>query len=262
MIVHSVHIPYKYGDAIKIKVISDVHYGHRFCDLKAFKTFLEDDPDAYILGNGDLIDSIIVSDVRRYRKSMDDSPGDEIIDSQIQGIVAILDPYKDRILGLGTGNHEDSITKHCGTNPGKRICTNLNVPFLGYSWLLRIVLTEEGSRGRTVIIRGHHGWGGGSRTEGGSLTKYAREAKGWDADIFLYGHDHRLLDDRIPRLGLVGEKLVAKPKVVVLCGTFQKTFSDTHDPTWAETKGFPPTEIGCPTLILKSTRDWVKIKVT
>jgi hypothetical protein len=258
-------IKYVYGDEIKVKPISDVHLGAVACDEFAFKKYLADSDDkTYFIGVGDLLDLVVWLDFKRYRPSQNkaDHSEDDVIDQWIERAVKILDPYKERILGLGEGNHEDAITKHHGTNPMKRICEALHVPFLGYSWLFKLNFREETGRGRTVVIRGHHGWGGGSRTQGADLTKFSRDVAYYDADLFLYGHVHQKQHDEVPRLGLSGNRLIAKPKIMVLCGTFLKTLSDNHNPTYSESKGYPPVSIGGPTIHIKPNRDWVDMKVT
>lgn len=253
-------IPYKLGDTIRIKPMFDVHYGAKACDIKAFKAYLSDsDSKTYFIGGGDLLDSITVQDIR-YRKSNDISPGDDIIDSQVQDMVDILMPYKDRILCLATGNHEDVITKKCGTNPTKRIAKALGVEFIGYSGLIKLSFRENSGRGRTVVIRLHHGWGGGSRTQGADLTKYSKDLQYWDADLFLYGHTHRTVTDRVPRLGLSGTKLISKPKIMCICGTYLKTLSSGADPTYSEIKGYPPVDVGGVTIEIKPNQKWVTMK--
>lgn len=260
MICRQANIEYDFSKPVRIRPIADVHFGNSHSDVRAFKSFLSEDPDSYFIGNGDLLDSVITSDAKRYRKSNDGTEGDAVLDEQIDGMRDILEPYKARILGLGCGNHEDAITKHCGTNPMKRLCELLDVPFLGYSWLFKLVMAYKGSgKARTVVIRGHHGWGGGSRTQGADLSKFSRDVAYWDADVFLYGHVHRKQADRIPRLGLVGSRLVSKPKLLGICGTFLKTYSATGDPTYSEVKGYPPVEIGGLTVNIKPTTDWVKM---
>lgn len=252
MIIHTYGINYKYGDVIKIKPIGDVHFGNKYCNKRAFKEFLADsDKKTYFLGIGDLMDCIIVSDQKRYQKHADASPTDTPLDYQIDGIYDILKPYANRIIGLGRGNHEDTIIKHCGTDPMKRLCEKLSCNYLGLSGLVRLSLTENKARGRSVIIRWHHGWGGGSRTQGADLTKYSKDTMYWDADIFLYGHVHRKQSDKVPRLGLCGNKLISKPKVIGICGTFLKTYSDTESSTYSELKGYPPVEIGGITVNIK-----------
>lgn len=262
MIVHTQKINYKYGDTIKIKVLADWHVGNAHCDEKCIKKYLEDSDDkTYFIGLGDLMDCIITSDLKRYRKSSDGTEGDEIIDKQVDKVSSWLEPYKENIIILGTGNHEDNITKRTGSNPSKRLCEKLNCKYGGYSYLLKLVFSESGNRGRTVVIRAHHGWGGGSRTTGGEITKYSKDVNSWIADLHVYGHGHKLQSDRMVRLGLFGDKLKAKSKHIVLCGSFLKTFSDDENPTYSEIAGYPPIEMGAPNINITPDSTWVKIKV-
>lgn len=257
-----IKIPYTYGESIKLKPIFDVHYGSTLCDVRAFKKFLEDSDDkTYFIGGGDLLDSIVVTD-KRYTKNIDAMETEEILDEQIDGLYSILEPYKERIIGTGLGNHEYTILKKCNTNPIKRLAEKLGTEYLGYSWFYKLTLSEKNSRGRTVIIYGNHGYGGGSRTQGADLTKYSKDTSYYSADIFMYGHVHRLQFDEIPRLGIVGNKLIAKPKVLVICGSFKKSLSDDTSVTWEQTCGFPPTKIGGPTISIKPNSTWCDISVS
>lgn len=257
MIVATFRIPYKYGETIKIKPIFDVHYGNKYCDVKAFKEYLKDsDENTYFFGGGDLMDSIVVTDPR-YAKHADATETGAIIDEQVEGLFEILKPYK--MLGIGRGNHEDVIIRRCGTDPAKRLARKLDCKYLGLSGLIRLQLHIEKSHSRKVVIRWHHGWGGGSRTQGADLTKYSKDGMHWDADVFLYGHVHRKQADRIPRLGLSGEQLISKPKLVGICGTYLRTYSKTTDSSYSELKGYPPTEIGGLVLNITPKRHWVKI---
>ena len=260
MICHVERIKYKSTkDPIKIVPLFDIHYGNAACDVNALRDFIRNNKDAYFIGGGDWLDSVIISDLRRYRKTIDSTETDEIIDEQIDGLYEIIKPIKNRIIGLGSGNHEDNIAKRCGTHPMKRLCKRLDVPFLGFSGLIKLILRTEVGQARTVIIRWHHGWGGGSRTQGADLTKFSKDMLYWDADIFLYGHVHRKQADRIPRLGLWGDKLISKPKLLGICGTFLRTYTDTANPTYSEIAGYPPTEIGALTVNIRPFRKWVQM---
>lgn len=262
MIIKTVDIPYKYGQTIKIIPVFDIHYGAKLCDSKQLETDLGalDYENSYIIGGGDWLDSICVKD-RRYRKSADSSDGDAVIDSQIEELYDIFEPFSSHIIGLGSGNHEDAVVERASTNPSKRLASMLNCPFIGYSSLIRIRLNENKARVRTVIIRMHHGWGGGSRTQGADLTKYARDVANWDCDVFMYGHVHRRQSDKVPRLGIAGDKLISKPKILMICGTYLKTFSKTTDPSYSEKEGYPPCDIGFMELEIRPTGDWVKMRV-
>lgn len=263
MIVHNHRIVYEFGETIVLRPLYDIHLGNKHCDKAAFiKDLKNADERTFFFGGGDMLDSIITSDVKRYRKSSDASEVDEIIDAGVDEMSEILLPYRDRIIGLASGNHEDNIVKRCGTNPVKRICKNLDAKFLGYSGLIKLSLSEHDGRGRTVVVRYHHGWGGGSRTQGADLTKFSRDVAYWDADIFCYGHVHRLQQDSIPRLGLSGTTLISKPKILAICGTYLKTYSKDENPTYSEISGYPPVEIGGLNINIKPNSRWVKATVT
>lgn len=259
MIVTTKRINYKYGQTFKLKPLSDIHIGNRAFDEKAFKEYLSDsDNRTYFIGIGDLYDAIMPND-NRYQKSIDAEEGDNIMDKQVARGVKLLEPIKDKIIGLGVGNHERVVIRKCGSDMISRTCEKLGIPNLGYSGLLKLMFSESGSRTRTIIVRYHHGWGGGSRTIGADLTKFSRDVAYWDADIFLYGHVHKLQTDEIPRLGLSGETLYAKPKVICICGTFLKTYMDSSDATYSEVAGYPPTTVGGLTLTIRPNKKWVEI---
>ena len=261
MIIHEQRIPYCYGDEFTIKPLFDIHYGNAYCDTRALKEYLSDtDEKTYIFGGGDSIDAVITRDSKRYMKHSDATETDAVIDEQVDGLYEILAPYKERFIGLMDGNHEHTIVKHHGTNPTKRLCEKLGTTHLGFSCLIKLVFSENGGRVRTVLIRAHHGWGGGSRTQGADLTKFSKEVAYWDADIFCYGHVHRRQSDTVQRLGLIGNKLVAKPKHIFICGTFLKTLSLTADATYSEIAGYPPTSIGAISIKVKPDRLWVSIE--
>jgi len=243
-----------------------LHLGAKACDENAIKNFLKDsDENTYFIGGGDTLDSIIVAD-KRYTKANDVAVGDAIVDEQVDKAVSLLHPYRDRILGMASGNHENVILTRCGTDPIRRICDALSagltnrVEYLGYSGLFVLKFRQDYGRGRAVTIRYHHGWGGGSRTQGADLTKFSKDLQYWQADIFLYGHVHRRQVDSVPRIGLVGDRLISRPKTMCICGTFLKTYTKSVYPTYSEVKGYPPTDIGGVTIEIKPAREWVKIR--
>lgn len=264
MIVDTIKIPCRHGETIKIRPISDVHCGNVWADMKLFKKHVQGIDDmTYILGVGDWFDLIIPSDLKRYRKSGDATSSDDAINCVVEEMADIIEPKINQILGLGIGNHEDSIIKHCSFNPIRALCDKFNIRQLGYSFLLRIILYDavHNGHGRSIYIFGHHGWGGGGRTEGADLTKFWRHAKGFEADIYLYGHVHKKQDDHRMRLAMNGKEVITKPKYLIICGTYQKTLSNTTDTTHAESKGFEPTALGCYEIELTVTNKWLDVDV-
>ena len=261
MIPHEYRIPYKYGDTIRIKPLYDIHYGNKYCDTRALNAYLSDcDDKTYIIGGGDSIDAVITKDIKRYMKHSDGTDTDAVIDEQVDGLHKILAPYKDNIIGMMDGNHEHTMVKYHGTNPIKRLCEKLECTHLGYSFLMKMFFRESDGRGRSVVIRAHHGWGGGSRTQGGEITKYSKDMANYEADIFLYGHGHKLQSNRTVKFGVSGKKIVSKPQYLFLCGSFLKSFSLTTDATYAEVAGYPPIEVGGINISIKPDSKWLKIE--
>lgn len=260
MIVIEYPIQYKFGDVITLKPLFDVHLGNSYCDERELKRYLDDkDDNTYLVGGGDLLDSIVTKDLKRYTKHADATESDAVIDEQIDRAYELLKGYNGHIIGLGTGNHENTINHHHGTNPTRRLAKMLGTISLGFSWIVILKFRESDGRGRTLIIRGHHGWGRGSRTQGADLTKFSKDMAYWDSDMFLYGHVHRRQSDKVDRIGVVGTQLVPKPKYLYLCGTFLKTFSLTDEATYSEEKGYPPVAIGGVNIKIKPDRKWLTV---
>lgn len=251
-------------DVIKIKPLMDLHKGAKTCDIKAFKNFIKDrDDKTYFFTNGDLWDAIYFRDKRFKASGHDHTDNDDAIDVEVAEMVDLLSPIKDRIICVGHGNHEETILKQCYTNMSKRLATALDVPFLGYSFWFRLMLGWNGGRVRTVDFFCSHGFGGGTRTEGGSITKYSKFSDRFLCDVFVVGHDHKKQFVRYPLWAIGGTtaetRLISQSKLVCLGGSWKKAYSDNTSATWEETKGFAPSEIGGITIEIKTDKQGVKL---
>jgi len=263
MIVITKKIPCGFNETITLKPIFDVHLGSKYCDVDAFKKFLGPvDPNTYYFSGGDLIDSIVVTD-KRYDKHGDITTSDAVIDDQIDMAYEILKPYRKQIIAMGNGNHEATVLKRCGTDPTKRISKMLGCPPMGVSGIIKLVLQgdKKSKQSRTIIVRWHHGYGGGTTTRGGLLTKFSREALYWDADLFLFGHVHQRQMDRIPVNRIKGNKVILQPKIIVICGTFLSTHANNTDNTYSENAGYPPVEMNGVDIHITPNKEFADIKV-
>ena len=265
MRVITVPIEYKYGDTIRIKFFQDLHIGSPLFDKTGFKNFLADmDDKTYLIGNGDIFDMILATDPR-YKKGVENCTTEAIVDEQIDEGYQLLKPYADRIISIGIGNHEETIVKHNGTNPIRRLCEKLStdthkVEYLGMAWMIRLNMHEaDKGRGRSIVVYGHHGYGGGTRTEGGSLTKFSKDLMYQDADIYLFGHVHEKLYKNIPRGYHGGTKYLSKDRLLIIGGCFKKNLTNDDSVTWEETRGFPIRSIGGVAVCIKPTTDWAKM---
>lgn len=252
-------------DIIKIKPIMDIHKGSKTCDIKAFKNFIKDrDEKTYFFTNGDLWDAIYFRDKRFKASEHDNTDKDDPIDEEIAEMVELLSPIKDRLICIGHGNHEETILKMCMTNMSKRLAAALQIPFLGYSYWLRLHLSKPGGgRVRSVDFFCSHGFGGGCRTEGGSITKYSKFSDRFICDVFVVGHDHKKQFVRYPLWAISGDKdgakLVSRSKLVCLGGSWKKAYSDNASATWEEGSGFVPVELGGITINIKTNEVGVNL---
>lgn len=264
---------YESRQPVRLVWFSDIHDGSRYFARRHFKKFLADNmdhPNAWLIGLGDHVDAIVPADIKRFQVSTVDERflkgenPDEMLDAQAQDFCAIMEPYKGRLLGLAMGNHEQAISKRYGFSIHRQICRELGCEDLGYSFLMLLKLTnEEHRRTRSITIYGIHGFGGGGRTEGGSITKYARTVQYYDADIFASGHDHDAWVKKIARIGLNNNGKIQNRDLILLnTGSFLKTLSEGESPSWAETRGFPPRNLGG--IVLELTPDkhgWINTSI-
>ena len=112
------------------------------------------------------------------------------------------------------------------------------------------------------MIYGHHGFGCGAIEEGSALTRFAKHAAPWECDIFMYGHVHRKQYIEIQRMRPTGKMIESHPTLLMICGTYLKTFNLTDDPSFSEMRGFKPAPIGGYVLNIKPVQKWVKYWVS
>jgi hypothetical protein len=265
-------ISYNHDSPVRLVLFSDTHDGSRYFARNHFKRFLVqnmDHPNAYLLGVGDQIDAIVPADMKRFQISTieeqfltGDDP-DSIVDAQAKDFCDLIDPYRERLLGLVQGNHEEALAKRYGTSIHQYICNTLGCENLGHSFMMLLAMVNSNARTRSVTIFGHHGFGGGGRTEGGSITKYSRFTQYYDADIYVTAHDHDCWTKKIARIGINRTgKVQHRDQVICNTGAFMKTLSDGRVPSWAETRGFPPRSLGGVVLdITPDTNAWCDIKI-
>jgi hypothetical protein len=253
-----------YGESVYVAVFSDLHIGHVNYSRRNLQKFLSEvsQYDNYwLLGLGDHMECVVPADFKRWQTSMmvtGDSK-DAVLDWQEDEFVSLIEPYKERLLGLAMGNHELEILRRYGHDPHASVCRQLGCENLGYSCLMRLNLRcksgDSAPSARSVILYIHHGWGGSSRTAGGNVTKFSRAVETYWADIYLFGHSHDQFVRTIPRLMVDKQgKLAHRDATIVNVGTFKKTLTDGVIPSWEEKMGFPPRSLGGVVIELQSQR--------
>ena len=179
-------------DTIKVYPIGDVHLGAVQCNESAWRQFvtsLANDPDAYIVLLGDLVDNATKNSVASlYDVVM--SPMD-----QKKAMVKYLEPLRDKILAITTGNHEARSYKESGVDLTEDIAIKLD---LENRYRREICYVKVGVGKRSdgwpqqcynMVIT--HGAGGGSLTGAGinRTERFSSIIEG--VDIFISGHSHK-----------------------------------------------------------------------
>ena len=238
------------NNKFKLVCFSDVHWGAEACDEKSLKNMVEthkDEPNTFFINIGDNLDCITTGDKRYRRTSLHKryDGRDDIINRCIEDYCLSLLPIRDRLLGIASGNHEETIIRNANFDVSKAIAKELHVEQLGYAFFYHLYFSRNGGSGRLIKIYGHHGYSGGARTEGGTLTSNARDSQYIDADIILMAHAHDKFTKPIIHIGTTATgKIIEQKRMLANTGTFLKTFSKTIDPTYSEKKFYPPREIG------------------
>lgn len=168
-----------------------------------------------------------------------------IVESQRVWIRNLLEPIKDKCLGLLEGNHEDDIRLHNSQDIHLDLCRDLGVPNLGFSCFYRLFFSC-GGKVTTVTCHFSHG-SGGAQTEGGKIMRLAKDMNGFEADITAIGHLHDIKINAMPMLYMDDNfNIKQKVRVGAITGSWFRAYSKGSYPTYAERKGFTPTNLGCP----------------
>jgi len=183
MIFKKFDFPYK---KLTLYPLGDWHLGSRQTDVAFIKQVVAEianNPEARWVGMGDLIENAIVgrkSDVYLQIKSPKE---------QIDEVVSILEPIREKGLFCIPGNHEERSMRAVGLHPDEVICAKLWVPYVGYSCLATIDL-EKAHTPRSFSVYFHHGAGGGY-TAGGKVNAAAKlRAIVPTADAIFSAHSH------------------------------------------------------------------------
>lgn len=265
-------IPYRRGDSYYLYLFGDTHLGTVHCAESEIKKQVEEikaNPKALWVGMGDYAECITAND-KRWDPSQRAIPNwleqDNIEACLRKRVVSILEPIKDRCVGLLYGNHEDSFRKQNKANIHKNICEELGVPDLGYSCFVHFIFRRYTKNPETSpsshLIKGHFTHGtGGARTESGKINYLVKTMSAFDANIYGYAHTHSMQLYSPEILG-TGEnlKIKAKGKIGALTGCFFRTYTQGTVASYGEVKVYPPTRIGCPVFIITPNKGTIEAR--
>jgi len=272
VITHSISYPSR-SDVIRVTPLGDLHLGNALCDEKLLAETvaeIEADPLHYWGGMGDYGDFIKRGD-RRHREShlarwMHGK--DDLSAAQVDRIVKVLDPIKDKCLWLVRGNHEDLIHKRYEHDVYAELCRRLGAcaerPLeLGYRGFVRLRMNRRREKHGcySVVFYVHHGHGGG-RLAGSWALKVERLPKAYDADVYLYAHGHRKLTHGSQRLSAASraDRVVAKDLWQCTTGCFLQSFDKKGErEVYSEEKDYAPLGTGTIEVQIRPDKKTIKV---
>ena len=185
---HEINLPADLSCAYLIP-ISDLHIGDPVCNLDKFyryRSWIEKTPNAYVILNGDILDAATknsIGDV--YGATM--QPGE-----QLNLACEILEPIKDRILALISGNHENRIKRETGIDVSQILAQRLGTWYAGDEAYIKLRLGSQKDTNKHPLVYTiycTHGWGSG-RTAGAKVNNLQRLGEICLADIYIASHTH------------------------------------------------------------------------
>lgn len=241
---------------IKIKVLADVHIGSPKCHLQEFRKEVEQiaqDPDCYVILAGDLINNGTKNSVT--------GPYDEEMPpmEQLKLAINILEPIKDKIICICTGNHEERTFRESGQDLTWVIAKQFGledaydsvgvVAVLRYGKFSSSGYGGNGHDRKTCVsIYVSHGSGGG-RTIGAKANALQRRGDIVNADIIVQGHTHTPMTYKEDYFFLDTNNAVLKRKERIFINT--GAWLD-YEP-YAEKIGLRPSNCSIPTIYLNGS---------
>ena len=217
---------------INIMPIGDIQYGAEGCDVDRLKRHLKwgVDHNVWFIGMGDYHDFLSPSNRRILKTSGLYDTAQNLIEQwygeHLLELQSILEPTKDRWLGMLSGHHYFEFSD--GTTTDTRLCQFLNTNFLGTCGYLTLTFEDHAKHVATCKIWCHHGTGSGSNASS-ALNKLEKIAGGFDAHIYLMGHQSKLGYAPLDYLDIVKGKdgepmLIDRTKALVATGSFMRGY--------------------------------------
>ena len=252
-----------------ILVTSDVHFDSQHCDRDALFNVLNQavERDALWIDLGDWYDAMqSKSDKRReldgirpeYLYPSEENKRMGLWQRIVSDAEEKLQPYANRLIFAGLGNHETSCLRWSDINLTQELCgiakragsTQCHLgSYTGYAhFSVRLRTKNEKKPGSSLTLWLTHGTGGNSPVTLGTIQSSRRMGYAPDARLYISGHIHQEL--MVTRTAIRSRPPVYTEKIeerhdITIPG-FKQEFPLSGSPRngWAIEKGFPPTPTG------------------
>lgn len=233
---------------VEVHTLADLHIGDRFSNKEGIKEriqYIKDTPNAYCILNGDLMNNAT-------KTSVSDSYAEELTPmEQVEMCIEMLEPIKDKIIAITSGNHEKRTYNKEGVDITKLVAMQLKLTDR-YSPTSCIVFLRFGKQNshyghKPVLytIYCNHGSGGG-RKEGAKAIRLADMSSIIDADIYIHSHTHlpMIMKQGFYRVSLISSSVTKVDKLYV------NTSAMLHYGGYGEQYEFKPSSQHCPVIYL------------
>jgi hypothetical protein len=258
-------IPYKISQGdFHLYDLSDLHVGTIHCAEEKIRHKVQDiknDKNAMWIGGGDYGDFITPKDKRWNHGQISDWVKQHDIGESVRNyLVELLDPIKDKCIGLLYGNHEASYSKQNDNDVHQHICKDMGVPNLGYSCFAQLKFQRENSAERHTITGAFTHGTGNAITEGAKVNNLMRFMKAFRADIYGYSHVHDYIPKSLTRLYATDSgKITNKVSIGATTGCWFRTYTQGPNSSYGEEKVYPPTEMCCAMFIINPTTGFLDV---
>lgn len=241
-----------YYEGVTITPLGDLHLGDKNCDLNTIKARIEEIRSKigqYTILTGDIINNAIKSSVSDiYSEEL--SPME-----QINRVVELFEPIKNKIIAICSGNHERRTYKETGVDIMYMIAVHLGLTDI-YTNENAVVFVKFGDGRPTYSIYVMHGSGGGKKV-GSKLNKLSEMGSVIDADIFIHSHTHlpAIFRDAYYRTSPQKCSVVLVDKLYINVG------ATLNYGGYAEIQGFVPASKETPTIFLNGKKREFKAKM-
>jgi len=177
-------------------LMSDLHIDSVYCNRELLTKHLNmaKKDDMKVIINGDLFDAMQGRyDPRRSAKELKAIYKDDAyFDTLVADATRFLMPYKEQIVLMAYGNHEEGVIRNSGTDILRRVADELGVTVGGYKGFIRFLFRREGGGGgrNSFTIHYNHGTSGSAPVTKGMLESFRSLVTVRDADLLIYGHLH------------------------------------------------------------------------
>lgn len=236
---------------------SDRHWDNPHSDQEMQRRHLEEmcSRNAYCIDNGDGFCAMQGKYDKRSSKSdlREEHKTGSYLDSLVKTYSDFFQPYANRIILKGKGNHEDSIKQRHETDLMERAIGIMNskgatIVSGGFGGFIKFSFFCENPSGpanyRDVVLHYDHGYGGGGPVTRDMIQHQRRQVYLPDADIIMTGHTHDQWSYWCSRVRLNQKGKIFHDEVLhVKTPTYKEEYINGHS-GWHCTTGKPPKPVG------------------